>query len=168
MKLSEWRYCPRCGAPLVLRRKSGGIRPVCHACHFVHFADPKVTVAVLIEREGRVLLGKRAVNPRRGFWCLPGGFVDYGELVREAAAREALEETNLKVTIGELLGVEDWDDEESGKKGIALFFCAEVEEHHAEPVAADDMLELDWFARDQLPPMAFASHEMMIKGTSGT
>ena len=165
MKLSEWRFCPRCAAPLVLRRKYGRIRPVCHACHFIHFADPKLTVAVVIEQEGRVLLGKRAVDPRRGFWCLPGGFVDYGELVRDAAAREALEETGLTVTIGELLNVQDWDDEESEKKGIVLFFRAKVKE--GQPEAADDMLELGWFARDELPPMAFPSHEITIIEQAG-
>ena len=126
-------------------------------------ADPKVTVAVVIEQEGRILLGKRGVDPRLGFWCLPGGFVDYGEKVREAAAREALEETGLSVEIKKLLLVDDWVDDESDKKGVAIFFRAELTDKTQQALPADDMLELGWFTRENLPPMAFASHERAIK-----
>lgn len=162
MSLADWNYCPHCGSPLVRRERFGALRPLCEGCDFVAFADPKVTVAVLIEQEGRVLLGKRAFEPGQGLWCLPGGYMDYGERVREAAAREALEETGLTVHIGALLGVWDWyfGDEATGKQGIVLLFRATVEAGEAQ--AADDMGELGWFAPDALPPLAFPSDEAVI------
>ncbi len=160
MDPTEWRFCPRCATPLVRAEKFGGVRPICQACGFVYFADPKVTVGVLIERAGRVLLGKRNVEPRIGLWCLPGGFVDYGERIREAAAREAREETGLVVEVGELLGVWDFEQSIGDKQGIALFFRANAPS--GEPRAADDLDEVAWFAPDALPAIAFPIHEALL------
>jgi 8-oxo-dGTP diphosphatase len=157
----EWKFCPRCATGLQLIEKSGAVRPVCPACGFVHFADPKVTVCVLIVQAGKVLLGLRDMEPQRGKWCLPGGFMDYGEQVRAAAAREALEETGLVVEVGELLVVSDWDDTQFNKKGIALAFAATV--LSGTPRADDDVAELGWFAVDELPEMAFPSDMLAIK-----
>ncbi|MBA3533375.1 MAG: NUDIX hydrolase [Ardenticatenales bacterium] len=159
---SDWNFCPRCASPLALSEHDGRLRPSCVACGFVYFADPKVTVALLIEQGGQVLLGRRGINPQQGLWSLPGGFVDYGERVRDAAAREAWEETGLTVQVGDLLGVWDFDDTIGEKKGIALFFRAEADE--AEPVAGDDLVELGWFSRDALPPIAFPLHESILRG----
>src|SRR5688572_5272594 len=103
----NWSFCPRCGAPLP---EDSAPRVRCPACGFVHFADPKVTVCVLLLREDAVLLGKREMEPGKGKWCLPGGFMDYGEPMRAAAAREAREETGMEVEVGELLQATDWDD----------------------------------------------------------
>lgn len=151
----EWNFCPRCGTGLQPMEKSGAVRPGCPACGFAHFADPKVTVCVVIVQEGRVLLGLRIMEPQRGKWCLPGGFMDYGEQVRAAAAREAKEETGLEVEVGALLTLTDWDDPLSGKKGIALSFEAMVIGGvlHAD----DDVSELGWYTFDDLPDMAFPS-----------
>jgi 8-oxo-dGTP diphosphatase len=156
----EWRYCPRCAGALVHREFDGRPRPVCDQCGFIYFADPKVTVALLIERAGRVLLGRRAVDPGRGLWCLPGGFVDYGERVREAAAREALEETGLRVQIGDLLAVWDFDDGIGGKKGIAIFFRAEAPV--GEAAASDDLEALGWFVPGKFPELAFPLHQRLL------
>jgi len=156
----NWNFCPRCATRLQLIEKSGAVRPVCPACGFVYFADPKVTVCVVMVREGKVLLGLRDMEPQKGKWCLPGGFMDYGEQVRAAAAREALEETGLTVAVGDLLMVTDWDDPQFNKKGIALAFAAEI--LSGTPRADDDVAELGWFALDELPEMAFPSDLMAI------
>lgn len=140
---------------------TGTRRPVCTACGFVYFADPKVTVAVLVVRAGCVLLGKRGVEPQRGLWCLPGGFMDYGERVHEAAAREVLEETGLRVQVGPLLGVWDFEAHIGGKQGIALLFRGQAAE--GDPVAGDDMEAIGWFAPDTLPPIAFPIHQKVIQ-----
>ncbi len=105
MTPANFRFCPRCGQLLVEQDAFGRLRPVCVACGFVHFRDPKVAAAVLLSDNDRVLLIRRAVDPGRGLWALPAGFVEIGELPDEAAAREALEETGLHVEIGDLLRI---------------------------------------------------------------
>ncbi len=158
---ATWRFCPRCGATLQHIERAGAVRPVCGACGFVYFADPKVTVSVLIVQNGKVLLGKRVMEPQQGKWCLPGGFMDYGEQVRAAAAREVLEETGLTVAIGDLLLLTDWDDTLSNKQGVALCFVADVVA--GTPVAADDTAAIGWFTEETLPEMAFESDIAAIR-----
>ncbi len=158
----EWRYCPHCGARLELRQVDGKQRPACTACQFVHFADPKVTVGVLVEDDkGRILLGRRGVNPRRGSWYIPSGFVDYGEHPEEAAVRELQEETGLHVRVRELVGVWYFDERIGGKAGIAIFYRGDVVGGRLQ--AGDDVVEVGWFAPDELPsPIAFPVHEEVI------
>src|SRR5690606_5091656 len=92
-------YCPRCAAPMVTGLIADKPRRVCPDCHYIHFTDPKVGVGVVVVIDGRLLLVRRAMNPERGKWSLPAGFVDAGEDPRSTAAREALEETGLVVEI---------------------------------------------------------------------
>ena len=73
------KYCPRCGTPVVQAERSGRQRPVCPNCGWIYFADPKVAVAALITQENEVLLVRRTVDPQRGLWALPAGYVDAGE-----------------------------------------------------------------------------------------
>ena len=92
-------------APRWPSAKPGALRPACPACDFVLYLDPKVVVAVAVGHAGRVLLGRRAINPGRGLWSFPGGYVDRGEAVEDAALRETREETGLAVRLTGLLGV---------------------------------------------------------------
>src|SRR5678815_4817259 len=92
-------YCPRCAALLSQEMRFGKLRPVCPACGWIHFVDPKVAAAVLIEQDGRVLLVRRVNEPFRGFWTLPAGFINGGEDPAEAAIRECIEETGLSVHV---------------------------------------------------------------------
>ncbi len=84
--------------------RGGRLRPACPACGLVYFASPAVGVAVIVEDEqGRVLLGRRARGRHAGLWCIPCGYVEWGEEVEAAAVREFAEETGLLV---ELTGIE--------------------------------------------------------------
>lgn len=98
------KFCPRCGAAIADADGEG--RPRCAACGFIHYRDPKLSAVVLVEDgEGRLLYVLRGHEPAMGEWAWPSGFVDAGEAVEAAAAREVLEETGLEVEIGGLLGL---------------------------------------------------------------
>ncbi|MGH7332230.1 MAG: NUDIX domain-containing protein [Candidatus Rokuibacteriota bacterium] len=104
---STIRFCPLCGATLAREPVPPDQREhaVCARCRFVFYLNPKLVGATIPEQEGRVLLTRRSIDPGRGLWTYPGGFVDYGETVTAAAVRETFEETGLKVDLTGLLNV---------------------------------------------------------------
>src|SRR5437762_724687 len=99
------KFCPQCGTPLTNRLLHGHDRPACSSCGFVHYAGPKVAVGVMIAREGRLLLNRRAIDPGKGLWSFPSGYVDLGESTAQAAIREVQEETGYEVRLAGLVGV---------------------------------------------------------------
>ena len=99
-------FCPLCGGTLGRAAVPPDQREqaVCTACGFVFYLNPKVVAGTIPEEHGRVLLTRRSINPGRGLWTFPGGFVDFGETVEDAAVRETFEETGLKV---DLIGLQN-------------------------------------------------------------
>jgi ADP-ribose pyrophosphatase YjhB (NUDIX family) len=97
-------FCPDCGCKIEFRNPPGDNRPrhICSECGIVHYQNPKMVIAALPVWEDKVLLCRRAIEPRYGLWTLPGGFMENGESTAQAAARETLEEANARVEIGEL------------------------------------------------------------------
>jgi ADP-ribose pyrophosphatase YjhB (NUDIX family) len=144
-------YCPVCGRRLVSKQVSGRLRPYCSSCARPVYFDPKVAVVVFIERDDRVLLIQRAVDPGKGKWALPAGFVDHDEAPEDAALRETLEETHLRIRIDKLLAVFPKRDE--GLADIIVAYSATV--LAGEPQAGDDAAAVGWFARGRLPPLVF-------------
>lgn len=100
----ELNFCSRCGSPLVLRVPPGDNRPraMCDSCGAIHYQNPRVVAGCVVAWEQRVLLCRRAIEPRTGFWTLPAGYMENGESVVEAAIREAAEEANARVAIDAL------------------------------------------------------------------
>ena len=94
------KYCSQCGAPVIARIPQGEDRPrfVCGACQTIHYENPKMVVGCIPQWEDRILLCRRAIEPRLGKWTLPAGFLENGELVSEGAVRETLEEAGARVT----------------------------------------------------------------------
>jgi mutator protein MutT len=135
----------------------GRYRPVCANCGAVTYLDPKLAVAVVIERDGNLLLGLRGPGTTEaGKWSFPAGFVERGERVEDAAIREVREEVGLTIALGPLLGLYS----ETGVTVVlAVFLATRVE---GEPVAADDVVALDWFSPSALPVLAFAHDEQII------
>jgi len=104
---SVYRYCPVCAGELELRVPAHEAveQPVCTRCGFVFYQNPKVAAGTIPVIDGGVVLLRRAIEPGRGRWVFPGGYVNQGEKVEQAAARETLEEVGLQVATGELLGI---------------------------------------------------------------
>jgi 8-oxo-dGTP diphosphatase len=148
------RFCPQCGHAITQEMRFGKVRPICPACGYVHFPDPKVAVVVFAVREGKVLLVLRGFEPERGKWALPAGFVDRGEDPAAAARREMFEETGLEVTITHPVDVLF----DSGK--IIIVYSAQV--NGGTLRANDDVDDARWFGPDELPDLAFQSTQMMI------
>jgi len=98
------KYCSECGSPVSLRVPEGDNRPryACEHCGTIHYQNPNMVVGCIPEWEGRVLLCRRAIEPRYGLWTLPAGFMENGESTQQGAARETLEEADARVEIGPL------------------------------------------------------------------
>lgn len=144
------QYCPLCATALQLREEHGHRRPACPNCHFIHFADPKVAVGVLVsDQAGRLLYTKRAHQPAMGRWAFPSGFVDRGEEVRVAARRELREETGLEVELDALLGVYSRE----GDPVVFIVFAGHPCGGALE--AGSEAFEVAFFAAEELPPPAF-------------
>ena len=102
------KFCSNCGSPrLELRVPEGDTLPrhVCAQCGTIHYQNPKIVVGCLPEWEDRILLCKRAIEPRLGLWTLPAGFLENGETLMNGALRETLEEASARVALGDLYAV---------------------------------------------------------------
>ena len=101
------KFCSHCGAPVNLRIPPGDNLPrfICDQCRTIHYQNPKLVVGCIPEWDDRVLLCRRAIEPRYGLWTLPAGFMENGETTLEAAARETREEANAAVEIGSLFSL---------------------------------------------------------------
>lgn len=149
------RFCPRCASPLITRQVGDRPRRACPACGYVHFTDPKVGVGVLVIRDDKILLVRRAVQPEIGKWSLPAGFLDRGEDPREVAIREAREETGLSVRIHSLVDVYFNPPNPQGGASIFILYSAEV--IGGQVIAGDDVDQVGFFSSQALPELAFAS-----------
>ena len=154
-------YCQRCGNPTETQLRGGRERPVCLACGAVTFLDPKVAVAVVIERDGAILLGRRGEGTREpGKWSFPAGFVDRGEEVESAARREVFEETGLDVELGPILDAYS----ATGEAVVLLAYPAISVTGIA--TAQDDLAEIGWFTLDEFTQLDLAfAHDSLILRT---
>ena len=101
------KFCSNCGTPVEWRVPKGDNLPryVCPACSIVHYQNPKIVVGCIPEWEDRILLCRRAIEPRHGLWTVPSGFMENAETLVQGAARETLEEANARVEMGNLYAI---------------------------------------------------------------
>ena len=154
--LHAWRWCPRCRTEL--EREEG--RVSCPACGFVGYANSQATASAVVRADdGRILLCRRAGPPEEGKWDLPGGFLEEGEHPVDALVRELREETGLEIEPLELVAIETdvYGDADDAPSTLNLYWTARVVS--GEPHAADDVSELRWFRREELPPDAELSFD---------
>ena len=162
----DYRYCPRCAEPLDTKVRGGLPRPSCASCGFVHFRNPAVGVAVVVlDDEDRVLLGRRSAGGNVGEWCIPCGYVEWGEDIREAARREFQEETGLEVQIGEVCAVHS-NFHNAASLTVGVWFYGKVVGGQA--AASDDLDQVEWFPPDNPPePMAFPTDRLVLANLAG-
>ena len=165
--MSNIQHCRRCGTAVVHRLPDDGdtrTRAICPSCHTVHYENPLNVVGTVPfwgERGEQVLLCKRNIEPRHGFWTLPAGFMEYGETPERCAVREMEEETGLLVRLTGLFGVyAGMDDPRS--RAVLILYTARREGGRLR--AGDDAQAAKWFAPARLPrAIAFAAHRQALQ-----
>ena len=150
------RFCIRCGTKLARRKIEKRMRDECPKCGYIAWGNPKPAVGILVERRGKLLLVRRARAPYKGYWDIPGGFVEAGEAPPKAAMREAKEETGLRVKIDGIVGAYP-GIYSSGDHTFNVYFAAHAVGGREQ--AGDDATELRWFTPNALPKrLAFPGH----------
>jgi 8-oxo-dGTP diphosphatase len=152
-------YCFSCGSKTEPRLVAKQVQRACPRCDRIFFRNPKVVVIALIEDGGRVLLGRRDIEPGRGLRGLPGGFVDWNEHPEAAVTRECAEEMLVEVEPLELLPVQNIVLDEVG----IVFLPYRARLIGGEPGAGDEVQEIGWFTPNGLPPVAFPSHRQVLQ-----
>lgn len=153
--LDNWRFCPRCGGNLT--RQDDHL--TCDECDSWYWGNALPGVQGILERDGRVLLARRAHEPRQGYWDLPGGFLDETEDPLDGLRREFREETGLEIEPLEFLGPHLEPYDHYWVLGFTWLVQAD-----GEPRAGDDAGELRFFAPAELPEeMAFAHQDALLR-----
>lgn len=148
-----YSFCPKCGGPLERQfvEQDEHERLVCQVCGFIFYQLSKPCASALVVRGGRVLLVQRAIEPFKGWWDIPGGFLEPGEHPEAGAIRELREETGLEIRPTEILGIfmDAYPYGAGEEHTLNLFYLAKV--MGGEPVAASDAAALAWFSKEELP-----------------
>ncbi|MGH7761076.1 MAG: NUDIX hydrolase [Candidatus Dormibacteraceae bacterium] len=153
-------FCVNCGTALLPSVIEGRDVEACPRDGFVLWHDPKVSTAVVVEAEGGIVVGRRAIEPGYGRWCLPGGFVNDDEDPAVAAVRECREEICVPVELTGLIGVYHIAKTDAPSM-IGIAYKGSVV-GAAVPVAGAEMLEVAAFPPESLPPLAFPSHKKVV------
>jgi ADP-ribose pyrophosphatase YjhB (NUDIX family) len=154
------QFCHYCSNPLEHKHVEGRTRLYCTACRQPIYENPiPATCVVVMSPSSRILLVKRNVAPKSGWWCLPGGFMELGETPETAALRELQEETGIRGRIDRLLGV---CSDRSPHYDTVLMVGYLSTLSNGSPSPGDDAEEVRWFAFADIPPIAFSSHSYFI------
>ncbi len=151
------KYCPNCATLLSTRFRHGFDRPACPSCEFIHYAGPKVAVGVVISRGERILLNRRAIDPGRGRWSFPSGYVDLGESTESAAVREVKEETGYDVRLSGLVGVYS----NASRPVVFIVYGGEVV--GGEPAPCEEVEAVELFEPGNLPVLAFEHDPQIVR-----
>ena len=154
-------YCVNCGAVLVPREIEGRMLEGCPNDDFVLWRDPKVVTSVVVIHDGKLVLGRRSIEPALGLWCLPGGFVNHDEDPVDAARRECREEIGAEVEVTRLLGVYHIPKRTASSMMGLAYEARLVDGARLEPGA--EMSELDLYSEGDLPELAFPSHRWILE-----
>jgi 8-oxo-dGTP diphosphatase len=157
----RYQFCPVCGGKLHYELQSDRPRLTCQSCQHILYENPIVGVAAIVRNDrGEILLGKRsATSSYGGLWCIPCGYVEYDEEVRQAICREFLEETGLKIVPHRVFtALSNFHNPLVHTVGI--WFEAVIHGGNLQP--GDDLSEVGYFSLEQLPPMAFPTDQTVV------
>ncbi len=155
------KFCSGCASVLEIQDVEGYQRPVCPNCGRVVYHDPKIAATCIVERQGAVLMIKRDNQVGFGLWSMPGGYVDRGEAVEDAAIREVKEETGLEVRLTGLLGLYSTAD----TTVVLAAYSAEVTGGTLSP--GSEAQETGLFDPDKLPPLPFPHDDQILAAWRG-
>ena len=147
---SDFERCPACLTPLTTEIVDGLWRPLCPSCKNLINLSPKLVAATLVGTADSVLLVKRSYGAEKGRWAPPGGYVEQGEVVEEAARREVHEETGIEVAVKDLVGLYS----QRGQTIVLAVFNAEWVDGQLHDLSPE-VEKVGFFAVDNLPPLAF-------------
>lgn len=158
----RYHFCPKCGGTLSIHETKDENKPKCIKCGFVFFQNPAVGVAAILIRDRKVLMGRRT-GSYKGMWCIPCGYVEYTEDVREALAREMKEETGLDFDLGEVFSVHS-NFHNPNQHTVGLWFLAEAE---GAPIPMDDLDRVKFFSWEEIHSseivLAFPTDALVLK-----
>ena len=158
--MAHLEFCSNCGEKNKFGEKEGNNRFYCPCCNTVHYENPKPTATLICPKNDSILLVKRAKEPGKGLWGLPGGFIERGETPEAGAERELLEETNLNGTVKQILGT---CSHFSTVFGDIFLIGMEIQISDWGPIkAGDDAMETILFSQENLPSLAFPCYENII------
>ncbi len=162
--LAPVRFCPRCGGLLKAVRSSEEERrrQVCIDCGHIAYQNAKPCASALVEQDGRLLLVKRAKEPYKDHWDIPGGFLEVDELPNAGATREVKEETGLRIQTTELFGfyMGRYGYGTSGKLCLNIYFLARVTGGAEQP--GPEVTDLAWFSPRELPDVIAFKHAQQV------
>ena len=158
--MSPLNFCSKCGQENIYGLIDGSNRYHCTSCKSIHYENPKPTATIICMKDSSILLAKRAYEPAKGAWGLPGGFMELNETLEEAAQRELKEETNLEGKVKRLLST---CSHYGTIFGDILLIGVEMEiDDYSTMKAGDDAAELQFFDLDSLPDIIFYCHNKFI------
>lgn len=157
----SWNHCPICGGKLREADDGQGIRPYCDPCNRFYYSNPTPAACCFVRNNnGELLFVQRSIEPRKGLWTFPGGFVELGETTEQAALRELEEETGLRGRGARLFGVST-SPRRLGGGIIVLGYI--VDEWEGEMTPMTDAMDLGWFHKRNRPPLAFEVHMELLE-----
>ncbi len=151
-----FRFCPRCRTELVVAPIEDAIRPHCSACGYIYYQNPAPAAGAVIVVDDAILLVQRSVNPRRGDWCIPAGFIEWTEHPQQTAVRELKEETGLEISLTGMFDIFFGMDDPRTHAVLILYLARII---GGTPIPGDDAMDVRWFPFDRLPDnIAFQAH----------
>ena len=151
------KFCERCGHRLTEKQVEHRVRPYCPECGHVVFLDPKVAAVVLARANGKLVMVRRGIEPALGRWSFPSGYVDRGEAVEDAAAREVMEETGLEVTVDGFVGLY------SSKDSTVILAVYSAEVAGGKLRAGGEVTDAALFSPDELPSLPFPHDDRILR-----